>query len=349
MVTDKLPKTVIYKNGILRFLDQTKLPLEVNYEEQGSIEQVYNSIKTLKVRGAPAIGIAGAFGLLISLKNNIHLSNNDFLQAVKNNAEYLNSSRPTAVNLSWALNRMVEKAVLHNKLNSTDIFNILEQEANAIYNEDREICKNIGKHGSILIKNGYGILTHCNAGALAVSEIGTALAPIYYALDEGKSFRVYADETRPLLQGARLTSYELNAVGADITLICDNMAAYTISKGLINMAIVGCDRVALNGDTANKIGTLNVAILCKHFNIPFYVACPSSTFDVNTPTGDDIMIEERDASEVTHFGCIQTAPSNIKVINPAFDITPGQLISGFITEYGIISKPYTNLKKILHR
>lgn len=350
MSADKLPKAVKYENGELIFLDQTKLPLELVYEKQETLEQVYISIKQLKVRGAPAIGIAGAFGLLISMKGCLSSSVDEFFKTLKSNGEYLISSRPTAVNLSWAIKRVIKKA--ENSLNHTveDIFKIIEQEAIDIYNEDKNICHNIGNYGEELIYDGMGILTHCNAGALAVSELGTALAPIYKALDNGKKFRVYADETRPLLQGARLTSYELYSAGVDVTLICDNMAAYAMSKGLINMVIVGCDRVAANGDTANKIGTMNVAILAKHFNIPFYVACPSSTFDNMTLTGKDIVIEERDKKEVTHFSSCQTAPENVKVLNPAFDVTPNELITGFITEYGIIKPPFViNLEKTLHK
>lgn len=348
MTADKLPKAVKYENGELIFLDQRKLPLELIYEKQESLEQVFTSIKQLKVRGAPAIGIAGAFGLIVSVKKYIDKSSDEFLKILKSNGDYLISSRPTAVNLSWAVNRVIKKAESIKHLKSEEIFKIIENEAVEIYNEDKNICHSIGNYGEELIHDNMGILTHCNAGALAVSELGTALAPIYKALDNGKKFRVYADETRPLLQGARLTSYELYSAGADVTLICDNMAAYAMNKGLIDMVIVGCDRVASNGDTANKIGTMNVAILAKHFNIPFYVACPSSTFDNKTLTGKDIIIEERDKSEVTHFGACQTAPENVNVLNPAFDVTPNELITGFITEYGIIKPPFNiNLEKTL--
>lgn len=350
MVTDKLPKAVVYKEGILSFLDQTKLPLQVIYEEQHSKEQIYDSIKMLKVRGAPAIGIAGAYGLVVSVKKYINEPVDKFLIELKNTGEYLNSSRPTAVNLSWAVNRIIKKAENCSCNSSSELWLELEKEAENIYNEDKEICANIGKYGAELIYDNFGVLTHCNAGALAVSELGTALAPVYTALNNGKTFKVYADETRPLLQGARLTSYELQAAGVDVTLICDNMAAYAMSKGLIDIVIVGCDRVAANGDTANKIGTMNVAVLANYFKIPFYVACPSSTFDNMTLTGKDIVIEQRDSREVTHFGRVQTAPENMKVLNPAFDVTPNELITGFITEYGIIKPPYIiNLENILHK
>lgn len=348
MLANNIPKSVIYNNGILLFLDQTKLPLQVIYEEQTTVEQVYNSIKILKVRGAPAIGIAGAFGLVISLKQYKDSSISDFMIELRKNGKYIISARPTAVNLSWAVNRLMNVAESRNSLSSNELWYCLEKEAEKIYNEDKEICANIGKYGAELIQDNYGILTHCNAGSLAVSEFGTALSPIYVAVNNGKKIKVYADETRPLLQGARLTSYELQTAGVDVTLICDNMAAYIMNKNLINMVIVGCDRVALNGDTANKIGTMSVAILAKYFNIPFYVACPSSTFDNNSLTGNNIVIEQRDSSEVTHFATMQTAPDNVKALNPAFDVTPNELITGFITEHGIITPPYNiNLQKIL--
>ena len=350
MVTDKLPKAVIYKDGKLSFLDQTKLPMYEIYEEQHTPEQIYNSIKMLKVRGAPAIGIAGAYGLVVSVKKYINEPVDKFIMELKKTGEYLNSSRPTAVNLSWAVNRIIQRAENSFFNSSNELWYELEREAENIYNEDKKICANIGRYGAELIYDNFGILTHCNAGALAVSELGTALSPIYTALNEVKTFKVYADETRPLLQGARLTSYELQTAGVDVTLICDNMAAYAMSKGLIDVVIVGCDRVAANGDTANKIGTMNVAVLANYFKIPFYAACPSSTFDNMTLTGNDIVIELRDSSEVTHFGGVQTAPDNMKVLNPAFDVTPNELITGFITEYGIIKPPYViNLENILHK
>jgi len=337
-----LPQTIRWdaETSALYFIDQTKLPLELIEEQQESIEQVWDSIKVLKVRGAPAIGIAGAYGLLIGLRPHQQMNPENFLQELKKQADYLNSSRPTAVNLSWALKRMVATAEKSAAKNSAEIFNILVQEAIRIHDEDREICRNIGKYGLPLIKEGCGILTHCNAGTLAVSELGTATAPLYTAHANGMKFRVYADETRPLLQGARLTAWELQRAEIDVTLICDNMAAHIMSKGLINLVITGTDRVAANGDIANKIGTMGVAILAKYFGIPFYIAAPSSTIDLATPNGNTIVIEERDTKEVTHFGLRQTAPDNIKVRNPAFDVTPHELITGIITDRGIIYPPY---------
>lgn len=335
-----LPKAVEYKDKKMFILDQVKLPIEVSVVELNNHEEVWHAINKLMVRGAPAIGIAGAFGLLISLKNYLNLSPSEFKAKVVELSTYINSSRPTAVNLSWSLGRMSRKAATCFNDTTGEIFKILEEEAINIYNEEIESCKKIGEYGSILIKSNDCILTHCNAGALAVSEYGTALSPLYHAFDKGRQFKVYADETRPLLQGARLTAWELSQVGIDVTLICDNMAAYAMSKGLINMVIVGCDRVAANGDTANKIGTLSTAILAKHYNIPFYVACPYSTYDINTLTGDDIIIEERKSNEVTSFMGVKSAPDNINVLNPAFDVTPANLITAFITDKGIIKPPF---------
>lgn len=348
-MTTILPKSIRWNQDTLDlyFLDQTKLPTELIEEKQETIEQVWHSIKVLKVRGAPAIGIAGAYGLIVGLKNKLHLDQNDFFEELKKQAAYLNSSRPTAVNLSWALNRMIAKINGHSYSSTNTIFNDLINEAIAIHEEDRKICYNIGKYGMPLIKENFGILTHCNAGALAVSEFGTALSPIYLAHEKGIKFKVFADETRPLLQGARLTAWELLQAGIDVTLICDNMAAHVMSKGLIDLIIVGTDRVAANGDIANKIGTLGVAILAKYFSIPFYIASPSSTIDFDTPDGKSIIIEERDSKEITHFGLRQTAPDNIKTYNPSFDVTPHELITGIITDCGIIYPPFDkNLGKI---
>jgi methylthioribose-1-phosphate isomerase len=346
----ELPKTVEWINGELFFLDQTLLPLETVSEKQETVQQVWDSIKRLKVRGAPAIGIAGAYGLALSMKNYLHLNGKEFLAQLDKNAEYLNSSRPTAVNLSWALNRLRTVAVDSKLTSGQELYELLVFEAIRIHDEDKSICHNIGMHGAELIKEGSGVLTHCNAGALATSELGTATAPMYVAHSKGINFKVFADETRPLLQGARLTSWELQKSGLDVTLICDNMAATIMAQGNIDLVIVGTDRVAANGDVANKIGTLGVAILAKHFGIPFYVACPSSTIDFNTPNGELIEIEEREADEVTSFGERRTAPLNMKVRNPAFDVTPNELVTGIITEKGIITKPYgENLKKMFSK
>ena len=342
--------TLEWDGEFLYIIDQTKLPVELVIEKQTSIEQGFDSIKQLKVRGAPAIGVAAAYLLLIGIRSYIDKPKKEFLDILSKKADYLDSSRPTAVNLGYALKRMLSCSSKSSSETSAEIYKELEQEAIKIHKEDEFICKSIGEYGSTLLKDDMGVITHCNAGSLAVSGLGTALAPIYIAHDNGIKVRVFADETRPLLQGARLTAFELFNAGVDVTLICDNMAAFVMSKGLVDIAIVGCDRVAANGDTANKIGTMGLAILCKHFSIPLYIACPSTTFDFNTKTGEDIIIEEREASEVINFGERQTAPSDIKVRNPAFDVTPNDLIEGFITEHGIIHSPFDqNLKNIFYK
>jgi len=337
-----IPKTVSWENGKLFFLDQTKLPGEVYIEEQTSIEQVWDSIKKLKIRGAPAIGIAAAYGLAIGARQAVKDDSSNFLQKLEQLAQYLDSSRPTAVNLKWALKRMLLVAKSLGETDAQKICKALEVEAIKIHNEDRVLCHKIGENGKDLIKQGMGILTHCNAGALAVSELGTALSPIYLAHLSGSKFKVYADETRPLLQGARLTAWELDQAGVDVTLITDNMAASMMGQGLINMVIVGADRVAANGDVANKIGTFGLAIMARYFNIPFYVACPGSTIDLATTSGSQIEIEERGADEVCHFGSTRTAPKGIKVRNPAFDVTPHELVTALITEQGLFNYPYAN-------
>ena len=336
-----IPRAASWQNGELFLLDQTRLPNEVIVEKQTSIEQVWNSIKVLKVRGAPAIGIAGAYGLLVGVQKHLSLDAGTFIRKLEETANYLDSARPTAVNLRWGLQRMLKKGRSLVQETTEKIYNGLEAEAILIHEEDITCCNEIGRLGAELIKEGVGILTHCNAGSLAVSELGTALAPMYVAHSQGKQFQVFADETRPLLQGARLTSWELMQQGIDVTLICDNMAAHLMSKGDIQLVIVGTDRVAANGDVANKIGTMGVAILADYFNIPFYVACPFSTIDLQAAQGKDIPIEERDPEEVIHFGERQVAPENVKVRNPAFDVTPNALVAGFITEKGIIRPPYT--------
>ncbi len=274
-----LPKTIRWDSGELYFLDQTLLPLKVVEEKQETVEHVWDSIRKLKVRGAPAIGVAGAYGLLLAIQDKTGLKTNRFLDLIKDKVEYLDSARPTAVNLKWALDRMLEHTKSFTGDDSKELFKYMEDEAIQIHNEDKRLCMEIGKFGVSLIKKDMGVMTHCNAGALATTGIGTATAPMYLAHREKMSFRVYSSETRPLLQGARLTSWELKRSGLDVTLLTDNMAAHIMSKGLIDLVITGTDRVAANGDVANKIGTHGLAIIARHFNIPFYVACPYSTID----------------------------------------------------------------------
>jgi methylthioribose-1-phosphate isomerase len=340
LLSDELPRAIQWDGQSLYLLDQTLLPAQTVMEEQKTAEQVWTAIKMLKVRGAPAIGVAAAYGLCVAIREDQNLGLSDFKDQIRKQAAYLDSSRPTAVNLGWAMARMVDVAENSKLTTAEGLFERLVCEAETIHAEDIGLCHGMGAHGAPLIREGMGILTHCNAGSLATSELGTATAPMYVAHQAGIAFKVYADETRPLLQGARLTAWELQQAGIDVTLMTDNMAAHMMSKGHIDMVIVGTDRVAANGDVANKIGTLGVAILAQHYGIPFYVACPSSTIDFSAKTGADIPIEERDPSEVTSFGGAIVAPKDIQVANPAFDVTPNALVDGLITEKGIIRAPF---------
>ena len=323
-------------------IDQTKLP---NFEEYISLttpKDFYDAIYELKVRGAPAIGICAGYGLYVLSRKIASDSENDFLSKVSELKEYLNSSRPTAVNLSYALNRVEKAAVSVSGQGITAMLSAMESESKKIHLEDMEMCKAISEYGLSLVKDGDGILTHCNAGPLATSRYGTGLGTLFLGAEKGYTFHVYSDETRPLLQGARLTSYELHKAGIDVTLICDNMASIVMKQGKIQACFVGCDRVAANGDAANKIGTSGVAVLAKHYGIPFYVFCPSSTIDFNCKTGNDIVIEERDPTEIsTKFFSAPIAPEGVKCYNPAFDVTDNELITAIITEKGICRAPYT--------
>lgn len=326
----------------LYIVDQTLLPNEETEIRLRTDQEMFDAIKMLKVRGAPAIGICAAY-CLYQLSCDINATSVDeFLKKLQEKAAYLNSSRPTAVNLSWALRRMVNTAKSNSSLSPDEIRVILLNEAKAIHFEDIEMCRKISEFGLTLVKDGFGILTHCNAGPLATSRYGTALGPILLGTEKGMKFHVFADETRPLLQGARLTSYELFKAGVDVTLICDNMANTVMKNGWINAVFVGCDRVAANGDTANKIGTCGVAVLAKHYGIPLYVLGPTSTVDLDCKTGTGIKIEERDPEEIkTMFYEKPMALSGVKCFNPAFDVTDSSLISGIVTEKGICRPPYT--------
>lgn len=332
-------------------IDQTKLPGKTEIIRLKSAQEIWDAIYLLRVRGAPAIGVAAAFGIYV-LADGIETEAYDvFLEEFQKQREYLDSARPTAVNLSWALKRM-EKVVLANPdKNVAEIKELLRLEAIAIKEEDIRVCKAIGEYGLTLVKPGDGILTHCNAGQLATSKYGTATAPIYLGQERGYHFRVFADETRPLLQGARLTAYELHSAGVDVTLICDNMSAAVMKNGWVNAVFVGCDRVAANGDAANKIGTSVVATVAKHYHVPVYICAPTSTIDMNTATGADIHIEQRPAEEVTEMWYKERmAPKGVKVFNPAFDVTDHDLIAGIVTEYGIARAPYTeSLKEIFQK
>lgn len=336
-------------------VDQTLLPGTTKIIRLHTAQEIWDAIYLLKVRGAPAIGVAAAFGIYVLSKEILKSGNfrqepdqvkafETFYKKFKEQKEYLNSSRPTAVNLSWALNRMEKvclKAGREEKKTIEEVVEVLHREAIAIKEEDTWVCKTIGEFGLSLVKPGDGILTHCNAGQLATSKYGTATAPVYLGQERGYNFHVFADETRPLLQGARLTAYELHSSGVDVTLICDNMSAMVMKNGWVNAVFVGCDRVAANGDAANKIGTSVVATVAKRYGVPFYVCAPTSTIDYDTPTGAEIKIEQRPAEEVTEMWYKERmAPEGIKVFNPAFDVTDNELITAIVTEYGIARAPF---------
>jgi len=332
--------TVAWEEGRLRIVDQTLLPGELKYVFLDTVEEVWKAIRNLRVRGAPAIGIAAAFGVVVGARNAACETADELEVKVREIADYLASSRPTAVNLFWALEKM--KGVLATTTDKPPrvVIDLMEREAVSILEEDKAACRAIGKFGQALVEDGDGILTHCNAGGLATADYGTALAVVFTAQERGKHVKVYADETRPLLQGARLTTWELMHAGVDVTLICDNMAAAVMREGKVKLVIVGADRIAANGDTANKIGTYGLAILADAHDIPFYVAAPLSTFDVSLSSGDQIPIEQRAAREVTRVFGKPIAPEGVKAYCPAFDVTPAELITAFVTEKGVIHPPY---------
>ncbi len=332
--------TIQWKDGKIILIDQTKLPLEEIYLEITDYRILAEGIKALKVRGAPAIGIAGAFGVCLGA-NEMQSDDVDlFKNRLDGIIDELAGTRPTAVNLFWALERMRTVLTDAETRDVDEIRKALLKEAFKIEDEDRHTCRQMGDFGADLLKEGDTVLTHCNAGALATRDFGTALGVIYSAKAQGKTIKVFADETRPLLQGARLTTWELMKSGIDVTLICDNMAASVMQQGLIDAVIVGADRIAGNGDAANKIGTLNLAVLAKYFEIPFYVVAPTSTIDSSLASGNEIPIEQRNPEEVTNGFGKRTAPEDTAVYNPAFDVTPHELISAIVTENGVTRPPY---------
>jgi len=335
MTTSTQLTPVKWEGDALVLLDQTKLPVETIYLTLTTAEEVWASIRHLQVRGAPAIGMAAAYGLYLGVRNSEADTVDAFIAEVNQKAEYLGSSRPTAVNLFWALDRIKARVQRETDKDVAGLKAAVLDEALAIQKEDAEVCRTIGEHLLTLLEDGMGVLTHCNPGALATAAYGTATAPFYLAKERGWDLKVYADETRPVLQGARLTAYELQQAGIDVTLICDNMAAMVMSQDKVQAVIVGTDRVAANGDVANKIGTYGVAVLAKAHNIPFYVAAPLSSIDLETATGAQIPIEERPGEEITHGLGKQVAPDDIKVYNPAFDVTPAAYITAIVTETGI--------------
>lgn len=341
----------------IEIIDQTLLPGRIEIIRLHTAKEIWDAIYLLQVRGAPAIGVSAGMGLYLLMKHSDAKGYEEFIRELDEKSNYLNSSRPTAVNLSWALNRMkahVEKKYLElsdcadpaekspdwEKIR-TVLIREMHDECERIKAEDIDVCRRIGEYGLTLIKDGDGLLTHCNAGQLCACKYGTATAPMYLAHEKGWNIRVYCDETRPLLQGARLTAFELHSAGIDTTLLCDNMSASLMKTGAINAVFTGCDRVAANGDSANKIGTSMVATVARRYNVPFYICAPTSTIDINTPTGNEINIEQRKPEEVTEMWYKdRMAPEGVKVYNPAFDVTDNELIAGIVTEYGILRAPY---------
>jgi methylthioribose-1-phosphate isomerase len=338
-------KTIEWKGKSVKMIEQTLLPETYKIITIKTVREMWHAIKRLAVRGAPAIGVAAAYGTMLGIQNSKAKRWSIFKKELLKTTCYLATSRPTAVNLFWALDRMTACAEANKDKDISIIINILHREADDIFNEDRKICRAIGKNGIKVVKKGATILTHCNAGGLATSDYGTALAVMYASHNAGRNISVYADETRPLLQGARLTTWELMKAKIPVTLICDNMAAQVMKEGKIDMVVTGADRIAANGDAANKIGTYGVALLAKAHNIPFYIAAPKSTFDFSLKDGSMIPIEERKDEEITCGFGKRTAPRGVKTYNPAFDVTPAGLITGIITEYGIINKPGINKVK----
>lgn len=346
---------VKYENGKMIILDQTQLPNDTVYLEMETKEDVWDAIYKLKVRGAPAIGVAAGYGLFISAREIRSKNYQDFYRQFAEIKDYLASSRPTAVNLFWALDRMDSCArKFEEQIDGSwdeleaELKKALLAEAEQIRIEDENACRAMGEHGLSLLKPGMGILTHCNAGTIATAKYGTCLAPLYIGHEKGYDFKVFADETRPLLQGARLTAWELNQAGIDTTLICDNMASIVMKNGWVSAVVVGCDRMAANGDGANKIGTSGVAILAHEYGIPFYMFVPTSTIDRNAKTGDDIHIELRNGEEIYKLWYEKNmAPDGIKTYNPAFDVTPAKYITAVVTEKGILYPPYDDsIKKL---
>jgi methylthioribose-1-phosphate isomerase len=332
----------MWTGSSLKLLNQTLLPNKSEYIECNDYRRVAIAIRRLEVRGAPAIGAAAAFGLVLGAKELV-VNKEELLSALAKIAGELRQTRPTAVNLFWAIDRMMSVASrFTTTADKTEIVDALEREAVAIADEDRSVNRRIAEFGAQLFTEPTAVLTHCNAGALATVEFGTALGVIRQAWSEGKISRVYADETRPLLQGARLTAWELMQEGIPVTLITDNMAGWVMKNNMVKAVIVGADRITINGDVANKIGTYSVAVLAKEHNLPFYVAAPLSTFDFSLASGEQIPIEERSADEVATFGSARVAPAGVEIFNPAFDVTPNALVDAIITENGVIRKPYTD-------
>jgi len=337
-IVQQIPQSLIWEDSRLRILDQTLLPTEIHYFYATTLSDIRDAIKKLQVRGAPAIGIAAAYGLYLGANEIVSNQLEEFQMEIREFADELIAARPTAVNLAWAVERLIKKSKQARSVNEANF--ILLEEAIKIHLEDESICKTIGENALTLLNDGQKVLTHCNAGSIATSRYGTALAPLHLAKEKGWTISAYATETRPVFQGARLTSWELQQSGVPVTLLTDNMVGYLLQHHEIDAVIVGADRISANGDTANKIGTLQLAILANFYQVPFYVAAPLSTIDLSIETGDEIVIEQRDSREVTHIGDIRIAPTDINVLNPAFDVTPSNLITAIITEKGIVSENF---------
>ena len=331
----EIPRAVRWHDDAVRIIDQTLLPGELREIDLVEVDDIVEAIQSLRVRGAPAIGIAAAMGLVASLKPRIEERESDFRARLARRARRIREARPTAVNLGWAIDRLTGVADAMPDASNAELWDALRSEATAILEEDRVMCRRIGENGLELLSDGATLLTHCNAGALATGGIGTALAPVYLAAERGMRVRVLVTETRPLLQGARLTAWELSRAGVEVTVLTDGMAAAAMRDLGIDLVIVGADRVVANGDVANKIGTYGLAIAARHHEIPFYVAAPSSTFDFSLATGDEIPIEQRGADEVRCGFGRQTLPDDAAVYSPAFDVTPAELVTGIVTEKGI--------------
>ena len=333
-------RTVSWDNGRVRLIDQTLLPSRLSYIECQTLEALWEAIRSLRVRGAPAIGIASAFGVVIAAQNSTRVEWQELKQDVLKGIEYLRTARPTAVNLFWATERMGKKLEICKGKSVKETIQILLEEADSILQEDRQTCHKMAEFGATLVPERSQVMTHCNAGGLATAEYGTALGVIFRAFEQGKIYQVFVGETRPLLQGARLTCWELQQAGVPVTLVCDTMVGLVLKEKKINLILVGADRIAVNGDTANKIGTYNLAVLAKYHQIPFYVVTPWSTIDLAISDGSQIPIEERNPHEITEWGGKKWAPDGINVWNPAFDVTPRELITGFVTERGILEPPF---------
>lgn len=345
--TDTIVQSIEWREDHVRILDQTYLPKREVYSDIRDVGRMWEAIKKLRIRGAPAIGIAAAYGMYLGIKDLPENAFESFWVEVERIAEYLESARPTAVNLHWALNRIKTTIQAHKDKEISEIKEIVLKTAQTIHDEDKRICKKIGENGVELVNKGDKILTHCNTGSLATGQYGTALSVIFHAHENGNDIQVWVDETRPLMQGSRLTSWELMNADIPMKLITDSTAGSLLKRGEVDMVIVGTDRVAANGDTANKIGTYPLAVVANENNVPFYVAVPLSTIDMELENGDGIPIEEREGDEIANFNGSQVAPKKVETYNPAFDITPHRYITAFITEKGIIKPPFEENFKTL--